>query len=246
MTDYLKLLHDDMKMFAANNGLDIYKVYTSLIDYMIAWLDVSGNVIEDWQFSEEQNKSLYEMMKKVIKQIGTAMIDDSWCDPFGDIFMEYLGNKNLRGQCFTPDSVANLCSKIVMDDTLLKNNHLNMIVVNDSSCGSGRMLISSARYMELHKKEYIYCIGEDIDTVCVKQTAINLSLHGCYGEVVCHDSIKQPDNIRFGYIINEALYPDRHNRPSIRYCDDAKQFVVTRFWDSQKRKEPKQLNLFDI
>lgn len=250
MIDYLKLLHSDMVAFAEKNGIDNYRVYTSLIDYMSGWLDITGKPVEGWQFDSEKNKQFHEMAKKVIQHVGTAMIADSWADPFGDIFMQYLGNKDLRGQCFTPDGAANLCARIALDASLMERKDCgifsNMIVVDDPSCGSGRMLVSAARYMELQKNEYIYCVGEDIDTTCVKQTAINLSLHGCYGEVVCHDSLKQPDSIRFGYIVNEALYPDRHNRPSIRYCDDPNEFAVSRLWKSKKKKIPKQLSLFDL
>ena len=260
MTDYLKLLHDDMQSFAVKNGIAMYKVYTSLVDYMVGWLDITGKPVEGWQFNSDQNKLFHQMTKKVLQTVGSAIIVDGWRDPFGDIFMEYLGNKDLRGQCFTPENIANLCTRIIMDEALRKPERIdcgifkNMIITNDPACGSGRMLLAAARYMELQHNEYIYCIGEDIDTTCVKQTAINLALHGCYGEVVCHDTLKNPDGLRFGYIVNEMLYPDRHNRPSLRFSDNPDDFVGIRFWNSQrgkpnKAKEPKklvQLTLFDL
>jgi type I restriction enzyme M protein len=160
-----------------------------------------------------------------------------WCDPFGDIFMQYLANKDLRGQCFTPDGVANLCARIL--DTFVGIKQ----VINDPACGSGRMLLAAAKLAE-KRGEHIYVIGEDIDSVCVKQTAINLALHGIYGEVVCHDTLKDPDGIRFGYIVNELIYPDRLGRPSLRFSKDAGDFVCTKFWRCKRRAEPVQLTLF--
>ena len=260
MTDYLKELHNDMQTFAQRNGVAIYKVYTSLVDYIAGWMDVTGRPVEGWMFTAEQNKCFHSMLRKVIQAAGTAMIADSWRDPFGDIFMEYLGNKDMRGQCFTPEGMANLCARITMDEAMKKPMRMdcgifeNMIIANDPACGSGRMLLAAARHMELSHNEYIYCIGEDIDTTCVKQTAINLALHGCYGEVICHDTLKSPDGLRFGYIVNEMLYPDRHNRPSLRFSDNPADFVGIRFWDSQRGtpntaqepKKPVQLTLFDL
>ena len=82
MTDYLKELHNDMQTFAQRNGVDIYKVYTSLVDYIAGWMDVTGKPVEGWTFTAEQNKCFHSMLRKVIQAAGTAMIADSWRDPF--------------------------------------------------------------------------------------------------------------------------------------------------------------------
>lgn len=247
----IKQLHNEMKTFSAKNGVEIYKVYTSLIDYMSGWMDVSGHPVDGWRYGKEQNAEFHKMMKLVIQAVGMAMMADSWRDPFGDIFMEYLGNKDLRGQCFTPEAAANLCARITMDETPHAKQPCGIfedrIVASDPACGSGRMLLAAARYMELQRGENIYCIGEDIDTTCVKQTAINLALHGCYGEVVCHDTLKNPDTMRFGYIVNEGIYPDRMGQPNIRYSETPGEFVVTSLWHSAKpKRQPVQLTLFDL
>lgn len=259
-SDLLKILNTEMKDFAAHNGVAIYKVYIALIDYLIGWLDVTGRPVEGWAFSEAQNKSFKSMASKVIQIIGMAMINGKWSDPFGDIFMEYLGNKDLRGQCFTPESVSNLCAKITMEDAIKESVRIdcgkfkNMIITSDPACGSGRMLLAAARYMVLNRNDYIYCIGEDVDTTCVKQTAINMALHGCYGEVICHDTLKDPDGLRFGYIVNEILYPDRHNRPTVRYSENPDDFIGINFWKSKITRKPithevvkpVQLSLFEL
>ena len=78
MTDYLKELHNDMQTFAQRNGVDIYKVYTSLGDYIAGWMDVTGKPVEGWTFTAEQNKCFHSMLRKVIQAAGTAMIADSW------------------------------------------------------------------------------------------------------------------------------------------------------------------------
>jgi type I restriction enzyme M protein len=260
MTDYSKPLYNDIAHFAAISGEKPYQTYTALIDYIAGWLDVTGTPVIGWRYDKEQNKMFHEMLRKTMTATGTAMYDREcgWYDLFGDIFMEHLANKDLRGQCFTPDGAANLCARILMDNateaaTMPCGWFGEKRVANDPACGSGRMLLAAAKYMEKQHDEYIYVIGEDIDTTCVKQTAINLALHGIYGEVICHDTLKDPDGMRFGYIVNEWIYPDRHGRPSLRYSENPDDFVGTRLWkqmrnatpEPKQHKQPVQLSLFD-
>lgn len=72
-----------------------------------------------------------------------------------------------------------------------------------------------------------YVIVEDLDYNCVKMQAINLAIHGCYGECVCHDTLTEPDVVRLGYIVGEADYPFHTGIPSIRKVLDPMRFVCT-------------------
>jgi hypothetical protein len=60
--------------------------------------------------------------------------------------------------------------------------------------------------------------------------AINMAVHGCFGEAVCHDSLAEPDKVRLGYIVNESMWPFPTNVPSIRKEKDPMRFVATRLW----------------
>lgn len=261
MDDYSKALYNDIVHFATVSGEKPYQIYTALVDYIAGWLDVTGTPVVGWKYDAEQNKVFHEMLRKTMTATGTAMYDRDcgWYDLFGDIFMMHLANKDLRGQCFTPDGAANLCASILMDnisDAAITDCKWfgEKRVASDPACGSGRMLLAAAKYMEKRHDEFIYVIGEDVDTTCVKQTAINLALHGIYGEVICHDSLKYPDGLRFGYIVNEWIYPDRYGRPSLRYSEDPEDFVGISFWSVQRKMAPDstrkavqavQLTLFD-
>ena len=82
----------------------------------------------------------------------------------------------------------------------------------------------------------MYAIGEDIDAICVKQTAVNLAIHGYYGEVVCHDTLKEPDTVRFGYIINEGLFLfGRRGLPNVRYSCNTDDFISPKLWQRMKQ-----------
>ncbi|MBI3233144.1 MAG: SAM-dependent DNA methyltransferase [Bacteroidetes bacterium] len=60
----------------------------------------------------------------------------------------------------------------------------------DSSCGSGRMLMASAK--EHGQRNFYY--GIDIDHTCVKMATINLFLNGVFrAEVMCGDALNNND-----------------------------------------------------
>ena len=77
-----------------------------------------------------------------------------------------------------------------------------------------------------------YFIGEDLDLTCCKMTAINMCAHGIPGEVICHNTLSEPDTVKNGFIINEHLM--FMPIPSIRITNNKNLFVLFR-----KRKEEK-------
>lgn len=245
----LKKIQSDMEKIAYSSGAGMQKVYLSIIDYMAGFFDVSGTPVFGWSFNNEQNKLFHKLMIDILFVFEDKMNDVEWYDLFGDFFMQYLGDKDNRGQCFTPAGLADLCSMMLLKDQLNEGNRNNCglfgkrYIIDDPTCGSGRLLLASATYMMQKHREYVYAIGEDIDATCVKQTAINLAIHGYYGEVVCHNTIKDPDSIRFGYIINESLFiNNRQGLPSLRYSDDPNDFVVLNFWNQKRNNVEKYPN----
>ena len=49
-----------------------------------------------------------------------------------------------------------------------------------------------------------YLVGEDISRTCCMMTVCNMLVHGCVGEVICHDSL-QPKAFTDGWKVNQAL-----------------------------------------
>lgn len=248
MKALVKQVYSDMESFAGTYGESISKVYSSLIDYMIGFLDYTGRKNDSWSYNEEQNILFMNMTKDVVVAVEKGIEKKGWFDIFGDIFMTYMGEKGRLGQCFTPEGLAEICAKILND---IPDNYGPVMqcgsfgtrhIVNDPACGSGRLVLAGA--LELYKKfeEYPYVICEDIDSTCCKQTAINLCLHGWYGEVMCHDTLKEPDGLRFGYIINEGLHPFRGGIPTIRYSNNPNEFVGIKFWKSKKQEYDRRNN----
>lgn len=89
-------------------------------------------------------------------------------------------------------------------------------------------------------------------------SAVNMMTHGCFGEVICHDALCEPNKVRYGYIVNETMYPFFQPVPSITRCNEAKDFFCTKLWQGRNKaseakemaserivkNEPQQLKLF--
>ena len=166
-----------------------------------------------------------------------------------------------KGQCFTPPHVANLIAEMSMRGIKEDYNGTTTpmgrrIVINDCAAGSGRLAI--AGYVTLlnvmqrewgwdYTKTYLkrpYVSVADLDYNCVKMCAVNLAMHGCYGEVVCHDTLTEPHEVRLGYIIGETDYPFPTGLPSIRKEMRPNRFVCTGRIERKEKKEVQQLSLW--
>ncbi len=110
-------------------------------------------------------------------------------DVLGDFYQEHLYRKG-ASQFFTPWSVCEMMAKITCAEETEK-----VLNILDPTCGSGRMLLASA--FELGGNHNYY--GIDIDSSCVRMTAITLFLNSIFhGEVMCADSLN-PDDFRCSY-----------------------------------------------
>lgn len=243
MKDLAKKVFSDIQAFAAKYGESISKVYSGLIDYIAGYLDYTGRPVDGWGYNAEQNACFMAMTIDVFKAIDDGIKENGWYDLFGDVFMMNMAEKGRLGQCFTPEGLSNICAKILLsgpDDIATEQVQCGTFgtrhIINDPACGSGRLVLAGSCEFHRNTREYPYVICEDIDSTCCKQTAINLALHGWYGEVVCHNSLGNPDEVRFGYIVNEGLYPDRYGMPTLRYSTNPSEFIVTRFWKAKKEQ----------
>lgn len=221
---------------------DAIKVLDDSLTYIIARLCTNDALKVSWDYTQEQTKAYADFAEIYTSFLQEKLADCFWYDAWGDMFMENSGNfKSFRGQFFTPAAVSDLCARISLDDApVLKSGRP---IVNDCACGSARMLLAAQREAYERKVMQPYLVGEDIDGICCKMAAVNLAVHGCFGEVIRHDSLKEPGDFRYGYIINETL-ANGLGFVSIRYSTEKADF-----WKLRNTipaiMEGDQLNLFD-
>lgn len=163
---------------------NIWTVFNDFLDYsmlMMRWWDIKASDFMDLEkkYPEKRHAQLfteaYFSMADIADGDGTG-----FNDPFGDFFMEYLGN-NYKGQFFTPEPICEMIAKMQIGTELP-----DKATVADPCCGSGRLLLAAAK---INRKALFY--GMDIDLTCCKMTVINFMLNTLAGEVTWMNTITQ-------------------------------------------------------
>jgi type I restriction enzyme M protein len=143
--------------------------------------------------------------------------------------MELTPKGGNRGQFFTPVDVCNLMVEATVDTSAEPSTVCGAfgrrVTISDPAAGSSRNLLAAHAKFVHDKARKPYLIAEDLDLMCCKMSAVNMLMHGCYGEVICHNTLTNPNDAYIGYIINEGMYPLQPGIPTIRIRKDPKWFV---------------------
>jgi len=231
----MKQLESMITTMASRCGKNVRDIFCDLLKYMTGAFDPCGEPDASWRYTKEQNVAFYDMMKEYFVAMKGKLKDEfGWYDAWGDIFMSLNVAGNNKGQFFTPSGLCDLMADIsIKDGEEPQPSHSigafgKRVTISDCSCGSGRNLLSANSAFLRNGWRKPYLVGEDIDLDCCRMTAINMMAHGCFGEVVCHNTLSDPKGLRVGYIINEGLYPMPNGFPTIRECKDPNQFYLLR------------------
>lgn len=216
-----------MMTYKQSKGEDYVSILNDLLDFIIGYLDPTCKPVEGWKHSGEENQLFSNMMNAYFALIVEKVSYQIWYDAWGDLIMSMRAKGGGFEQYFTPTSICNFLSSalIPFDDIGHEMTPCGVrAVISDPSCGSSRNLLSAHAMLSNNSKRAPYCIGEDIDMLCCKISAVNLAVHGACGEIVCHDTISEPDTIRAGWLINHELYNDDTGVPSIVRSNDKQKY----------------------
>ena len=239
----MKELVSLIESFAYENGKDNKQVLDDLLTYIICYFDPFPKKNPQWTYTKEQNVKFYEMMAEYIRIMDEELKHKEWFDAWGDLFMSLTTKGGAKGQFFTPTQICDMMAKMEIDTDKLPEKSCggfgNRIAIADPAAGSSRCLLAAhARFIHDQKKPP-YLVAEDVDRMCCKMSAVNMMMHGCFGEVVCHDTLADPKGLKIGYIINEGMYPFYPGLPTIRTSQETKDFVSLRPQPFSQQATPK-------
>lgn len=227
------MLSKQLQTLAAATNQNLLEAFGSLLDYSIGFFSVGEQTkIKGWEFGKEQNKVFYQTFQALIMEYKAGIGKHGWHDPLGDLFMSFSkGFVSTRGQYFSPPDMCDMVASVTMSGEMPDGNNTKFgkrPIIGDSAAGSSRMLLA-AHTLAMEKlkwKKKPYIASEDLDPLCTKMSALNLCVHGCFGEVVNHNTLTEPKSISFGYIINETMHPFPSPVPSIRYSENPRDFYI--------------------
>ena len=170
----------------------VHNVFSDFLEIVICCLSAGKMEDQYLKIIAKYSKDEVFTLKDAFAALITEMDNDGYGmkDCLGDFFMEHL-SFGRNGQFFTPEPICDMMAMVTAPG--------NGSRVLDPACGSGRMLMSSAK-VNRYGKFY----GADVDRNCCMMAVINFCLNGMLGEVAWMDSLSN----RFygGWVIE--LHPD--------------------------------------
>lgn len=223
--------------FTYNNGFDVSQVFNDFLTYIIHYFTPNAKPLESWKYKPEQTAVFWKMFQEWIRIMERQIALHEWYDAFGDLYMSCVASKMKQqgtGQFFTPTGICDM-----MADITANNEKFTGKYINDPACGSGRTLLA------WHVRNIgNYLCAEDIDRTCCLMTVCNFIIHGCVGEVICHDSL-DPGSFYAGWKINERLNTIRFSPiPLITVREITKEESVTlRIWENIRLEHEAKKNI---
>lgn len=230
------MLTDTLSTIASKTSRNVSTVFSDFLDYVTHFFDPSGQPFSTWPYphKDDINRLFLQALQELAQTYSDELHTRNWCDPLGDTFMALLGRYDIQRNAvfFTPVDVSSLMARLAGKPCTCSHKTFcgafgYRSLCSDPTSGSGRNLLAvAASYAGRPRTQLPYFIGEDINDNCAKMTAINLMFHGLPGEAVCHDSLSQPHSLRFGFVVNEGLFPVSGGMPSIRRFTEPSRFVL--------------------
>lgn len=149
-----------------------------------------------------------DLFAKAFGSVVIQMTNNELVDPFGDYFQEHISRGN-NSQYFTPEPICDLMVSLMLDKAIKDN------VVNDPTCGSGRLLLAAAR-----KNRRLFFVGQDISYTCCLMTLVNMCLNSMNGEVQHINTLSLKMYTHWAVVVDSftrlptivELEPDRLNK----------------------------------
>lgn len=165
-----------------SNKKDYQTVFSDFLDVCLYFLS-AGMLQEDYKrIGDKYSSEDVSSFTKMFLLLGD--VSTEFEDILGEIYMEYV-SRGQHGQYFTPVHVADMLALCSGADSLRPEQS-----ICDPCCGSGRMLLSSAKFCARNNNNRRpYCCGSDLDLTCVKMTVVNMMLNSIPGEIVWMDTL---------------------------------------------------------
>lgn len=147
-----------------------------------------SNAVDRRQFRAREDRYLqivarYERaeVERFARMLATLVewMECGFADCLGDLFMSLELGDHLKGQFFTPYSVASLMARLTMGDVQGQVRRDGFVTVCEPACGAGGMVIACADAMQdlgINYQQTMHVTATDLDATAVHMTYLQLSL----------------------------------------------------------------------
>lgn len=203
-----------------------YQAFQDFLDLFInGWsLDYNPNlqVTRDRYTPKERTQFGRLMQESILTLNQQIKTDTDYYDLFGTFYeAEGLTNKHFA-QFFTPLPICQFMAQIV--DPQSKASF------SDPCCGSGRFSLAT-NSVTLG----LFHVLVDIDYTCARMAALNLTLHGINGIVICDNALIPERDFKGAFRVNRLLH--HTGVPQIDFISDIKEaYTIAGQWLKHRPK----------
>ncbi len=201
-------LFQTLEEISQRSGVSRGQSFENVIRASVAAL--AAETMEDQYFEAikehtegKQGKRGVDLFPKFLGQAVNAISEsETDKDILGDLFQGSVsyGENSLY---LTPEPVASLMSRLTSSSENAEGDKGTKrtpgIQISDPCCGTGIMLMESARN---HPNATL--VGQDVDSRCCDIASINLGLRGLYGYIICGNTISR--EVRHVYEIGSFFH----------------------------------------
>jgi N-6 DNA Methylase len=155
------------------------QVFEDFLDFCIYYLSLGLENDNGERLEKTYKEEGLKQMMKLFEMLGEGSED--FQDLLGTIYMEISSQykASAMGQFFTPGNISAMVAEMIIGDIDTEREGQK---IGDPSCGSGIMLLKAAKKFGDNRSKQVF-IGSDLDRICCKMCAVNMSLNTIPGAV---------------------------------------------------------------
>lgn len=197
--DRLGTIESCLNKISNSTGLSAYAIFEDWLEVIIASLagddDRYNSLVEDYQgrYRNETVQIVFELYAEAFGELVLAT-EPTDRDTLGNLYERFRLTSEQFAQHFTPESICRALARMsIPDETEIRNATVDdPLQIGDPTCGSGRLLIATARHLRTFAPEVpVLFVGQDIDSTCARMAVINFALHDIPGFVIQGDSLTE-------------------------------------------------------
>lgn len=174
-----------------------YAVWNDFIVLAARSLVLLGNGSHDQMFTTccKFGDAELDCVCKLIELMGTALEENPAQDFLGSVQSELALLNKSTNQFYTPFSVAQMMSDMLLQSLDQEIQQNGWISVLDPACGAGSLLIAFAdfcRRQGINYQDTVLFVAQDVDFIAAMSCLIQLNLIGCAGYVALGNSLSNP------------------------------------------------------
>ena len=179
-----------LEQLSRERGQDKGDILTSFLTLTLCALSAGRQEVLYLEEAKHWNKDQLNLMSSALAHLINEMEAKPYTDLLGEVYTEWTWTKARQktGEYYTPQEVCDLMAEI----TISAPPNKRPITLCEPACGSGRMILASAKVLEKYgiAPQALWVQATDVSRYACFMTFINTTLWGIPCQVIHGDTLR--------------------------------------------------------